>query len=81
MPIISDFKGIVIQMYPKDHLPPHFHARYSGQSGIFDIKSGEMIKGGIPERQARYIRVWAEFHQEELLANWELAPFKTEPLR
>jgi hypothetical protein len=29
---ISSFFGIVIEMYFGDHPPPHFHARYSGES-------------------------------------------------
>jgi len=33
MPEISRFLGIVIAMYYKDHVPPHFHARY----GSFEI--------------------------------------------
>lgn len=32
MPRISPFFGIVIEMYFGDHPPPHFHARYSGES-------------------------------------------------
>ena len=28
MPTISNFYGILIQMYWKDHQPPHFHAIY-----------------------------------------------------
>jgi hypothetical protein len=30
MPTISFFYGIVIQMYWRDHNPPHFHAYYQG---------------------------------------------------
>ena len=37
MPEISRFYGIVIQMYFGDHPPPHFHARYAGQSAKLDI--------------------------------------------
>jgi len=29
-PRISEFYGIVIEMYYGDHPPPHFHARYRG---------------------------------------------------
>lgn len=28
MPEISRFLGIIIYMYYRDHLPPHFHAEY-----------------------------------------------------
>ncbi len=31
MPEISRFFGIVIAMFYKDHVPPHFHAKYAGR--------------------------------------------------
>jgi len=31
MPIISQFFGIVIQMFWREHAPPHFHALYAEQ--------------------------------------------------
>ena len=37
MPRISSFFGIVIEMYFGDHPPPHFHARYSGESAKIEI--------------------------------------------
>lgn len=45
MPEISRFFGIVIAMFAKDHLPPHFHARYGDDTGIFDIENGNLIEG------------------------------------
>ncbi|HYX28214.1 MAG TPA: DUF4160 domain-containing protein [Pyrinomonadaceae bacterium] len=37
MPEISRFFGIVIAIYYKEHGIPHFHAKYSGQTGVFSI--------------------------------------------
>lgn len=31
MPEISRFYGIVLAMFWRDHLPPHFHAYYGGK--------------------------------------------------
>ena len=30
MPTINQFFGIVIQMFWREHVPPHFHALYGG---------------------------------------------------
>ncbi len=38
MPTISVFYGIVIQMYWKDHGPPHFHALYAEHEALVDIQ-------------------------------------------
>ncbi|WP_343349091.1 DUF4160 domain-containing protein [Terrisporobacter petrolearius] len=45
-----------------------------------------MIDGKLPKKQLRLVLAWAELHQDELLANWEIAmnselPFKIEPLK
>lgn len=39
MPTISVFYGIVIQMFWKDHAPPHFHALYSEYEALICIRA------------------------------------------
>lgn len=86
MPRISEFYGIVIEMYYGDHAPPHFHARYGGDSAKVAIASGDVIAGSLPGRALRLVREWVEGHRAELEANWERAltheqPESIEPLR
>lgn len=70
MPEISRFFGIVIYMYFKDHIPPHFHAEYSGMEAMFSIETGNIIKGDLPRKQTRLIQAWVELHNEELMFNY-----------
>lgn len=70
MPEISRFYGIVIAMFAKDHLPPHFHARYGEYRALIDIVTGEIVQGELPSRAIKLIRDWREMHTEELLKNW-----------
>ena len=42
MPTISIFFGIIIQMYWRDHAPPHFHAWYQGKEALIDIATGDI---------------------------------------
>jgi hypothetical protein len=71
MPTISRFYGIAIYMYAGDHLPPHFHAIYSGEEAVVEIGSGSVIKGGLPSRAQKLIREWTKQHKEELLKNFK----------
>jgi len=48
MPRISSFFGIVIEMYFGDHPPPHFHARYSGESAKIEIATGQFSRDLFP---------------------------------
>jgi hypothetical protein len=89
MPVISMFYGIIIYLYFKDnkkHHTPHIHAEYGEFEGIFDITTGDLIKGDLPKAKNSLVEAWIQIHKEELLADWRLAlkgetPFKIDPLR
>ena len=71
MPTISFFFGMIVQMYWRDHSPPHFHIRYNEFEGSISIETGDLIEGKLPRTARRLAREWAERHRAELLANWE----------
>ena len=70
MPEISRFFGIIIYMYFKDHLPPHFHTEYNGQEAQFSIETGNIIVGDLPRKQTRLIQAWVELYREDLFKNY-----------
>ncbi|TRZ75876.1 MAG: DUF4160 domain-containing protein [Deltaproteobacteria bacterium] len=53
MPEISRFFGIVIKMFFDDHNPPHFHAEYSGDVALIDIRNLSVFSGHLPPRVIR----------------------------
>jgi hypothetical protein len=73
VPRISEFYGIVIEMYFGDHPPPQFHAGYSADEALIVVETGEIYAGSLPTRALRLVREWLELHRAELQANWELA--------
>ena len=82
------FYGIIIQMFypPDEHLPPHFHAFYAEHEAQIKIENGEIMAGGLPNRQMKLVLAWTELHKEDLLADWRIVmngekPFAIEPLR
>ena len=79
MPEISRFLGIIIAMYYKDHVPPHFHAIYGEYEITVEIESG-VINGRFPRRALRLVLEWLELHKDELLENWHLVEEK-KPLK
>jgi hypothetical protein len=44
-PTISAFYGIVIQMFWRDHAPPHFHALYAEAEAIIDLRDLSVMRG------------------------------------
>lgn len=85
MPTISAFYGILIQMFWKDHRPPHFHVRYADYRARISIEDLKIISGNLPRTAERLVLEWAQLHQAELMENWLLCetqqmPAKIEPL-
>lgn len=79
MPEVSRFFGIVVAMYHKDHLPPHFHVKYAGHRAAFSIQDLQLVEGSLPRRAVSLVLEWAFQHRDELAANWERAQ-RMEPL-
>jgi hypothetical protein len=71
MPTIAIFYGIVIQMYWRDHSPPHLHAFYQGYEALIAIETGEVIGGRLPPRALRLVREWIELRRVALMENWQ----------
>jgi hypothetical protein len=57
---------------PKEHPPPHFHGYYGECKATVDTRTCEVIEGNLPSKQMKLLVAWAELHQEELLADWQL---------
>jgi hypothetical protein len=81
MPEISRFFGIVIKMFFDDHNPPHFHAEYSGDVALFDIRNLSLFSGYLAPRVKGFVIEWATIHQQELLEDWERAQTQQDLLR
>jgi hypothetical protein len=89
MAIISMFYGIIVSMYYLDkrrHHLPHIHVKYQDQEVVIAIPGGEILEGALKTGKLKLVQAWIEIHQDELMANWELASqgqsvFKIEPLR
>ena len=79
MPIISRFFGIIVFMVRREHQPPHFHAKYGDQEVIVEIQTGK-VTGNISPRVLDMVQEWREMHEDDLIADWELAE-ENKPLK
>ena len=85
MPTISIFYGIVIQMFWRDHNPPHFHALYGEHEAIFDLRNLTVLRGSLPRHAMALVQESATAHRDELMEDWNLcsqlkSPNPIEPL-
>lgn len=70
MPKVSEFFGIAIYIYWRDHAPPHFHAVYGEHEAVVDIRELRVTSGHLPARALGLVVEWATRHQPELLRVW-----------
>ncbi len=72
MPTIYLLNSIKIDIYSREHLPPHFHAIYAEYEILIIIETFETYRGNIPQTQYRQIIDWARDNQEFLMNNFKL---------
>ncbi len=70
----------------QQHNTPHIHVEYQDKKAVIEIPSGNLIAGKLPNNKMKLISAWVEIHQEELMADWQLALngeliFKIKPLK
>ena len=83
------FYGVIVMMYYFDnrrHHAPHIHVQYSDEEAVISIPDGDVIEGSIRANKLKLVQAWVEIHQEDLMADWQLAAngqpiFKIEPLK
>ncbi len=71
MPTISQFFGIVIQMFWREQ---EFEA-------LIDIRTLEVIAGTLPKRALNLVVEWAIEHRAALMEDWGLCQAKQLPKR
>jgi Domain of unknown function (DUF4160) len=73
MPRVSEFYGIAIYLYYRDHAPPHFHAIYGEFEAEIEIATGQPLIGELPRRARALVEEWASQNRDRLERDWELA--------
>ena len=62
--------NISIQMYPKDHPPPHIHAVAAGDRIEVNIRDVSIREGHLPKPLERRVLNYVMTRQQELLDAW-----------
>jgi len=76
MPTISMFYGILVKMFFYDkekHNTSHIHVEYQGVNAVYAIDNGELLAGKLPPKKHKLVVAWIEIHNEDLIADWQLA--------
>jgi ribosomal protein S18 len=67
MPTIQTIGSIRIDIYSREHRPPHFHAKYAEHEEFIEIDTLITYAGKLPKIQRKRITDWAANNKEFLL--------------
>ncbi len=70
MPTIKIIDSIKIDIYSREHPPPHFHVLYAEHEELIVIGTLETYIGYIPASQRKKVIKWAETQKELLTENF-----------
>lgn len=71
MPTIKIIDSVKIDLYSREHPPPHFHAIYADCEVLVSIDDFEILKGRLPKPQFIKVIDWAKVNQSMLLDNFK----------
>lgn len=66
MPVFEILDGIVISVFPREHLPPHCHAQYAEHEALIAIRTVEVIAGRLPPKPLKKVVAFMEKEQNRL---------------
>ncbi|HAH25516.1 MAG TPA: DUF4160 domain-containing protein [Prolixibacteraceae bacterium] len=64
MPTIKMMDSVKIDVYSRDHLPPHFHAIYAEYEELIEIETLKTYIGKLPAVQRKKVMDWAKENKE-----------------
>ncbi|TCO02710.1 DUF4160 domain-containing protein [Natronoflexus pectinivorans] len=67
MPTIKTIDTIKIDIYSREHPPPHFHAKFAEFEELIEIESFETYAGNIPRMHRKKVVDWASDNKQFLL--------------
>jgi hypothetical protein len=70
MPTIAVVFGVRIMIYPKDHLPPHLHAKFAEHEAMISIVTGDVLEEALPRTKLSAVQEWLARRREQVAYVW-----------
>jgi len=71
MPTIKIIEGTKIDVYSREHPPPHFHAIYAEHEELIEIETLETCSGKIPNNKRKKVVNQAKGNKQILSENFK----------
>jgi Domain of unknown function (DUF4160) len=67
--LVDRFAGLRVEVFAREHAPPHFRVSSGELVGTFTIKDCRPLKGGL-ERYHRVVQEWHQRNKALLIDSW-----------
>lgn len=68
--LVDHIGDLRIEIFPKEHAPPHFHISGNGVSVSFEIDSCKLLNGRVSEKDLRKIEYYHKRAKAKLVQFW-----------
>jgi hypothetical protein len=70
--VVARERGLMIEIHPNEHPPPHFHVRSATLDASFRIDDCVKLAGNIGNRDYAKVRYWHQYSKPILIEKWDL---------
>ncbi len=71
MPTLKIIDGTKIDVYSREHPPPHFHAIYAEHEELIEIDTLKTYIGKLPKNKRKKVVKWADENKQILSENFK----------
>jgi Domain of unknown function (DUF4160) len=67
--IVGEFDGLKIEIFSREHPPPHFRVRHNSDTANYTIKDCSKLNGGLNKFHHNIV-AWHRQHKNEIVGVW-----------
>jgi hypothetical protein len=68
--LVANVRGLKIEIFPKEHAPPHFHVHSANVNATFRIDDCSVLNGNVSGSDLEIVQYWHQDAKTKLIEVW-----------
>jgi hypothetical protein len=68
--LVANVSGLKIEIFSKEHAPPHFHVHSANVDATFKIDDCSLLNGNVSGSDYDKVRYWHQYAKTKLIEAW-----------
>jgi len=74
--LFDTIDAVKVELYAKEHAPPHFHIKGNDVDASFTIEDCKLLQGKAPNKVVKKVKYWHKYARPKLIEFWnETRPY------